>query len=81
MLPGVDERPRGFDRRGDDVRHVDVLDPQGDLALRDARDVQQVVDQVAQQADLAGDYVPGPGEPFRIHALLVHDVEGVRNRA
>ena len=61
----VDQRPRGLDRARDHRGEVDRLALQRDLAARDARDVEQVVDQPRQLVDLALDDVA------RARALLV----------
>ena len=54
MLPLVDERPDGLDGLMDDACGVDQLPAELDLALRDAGDVEQVVDEDPEVAGPAG---------------------------
>ena len=50
MLPLLDERPHGLDGVADDGAGVDEFLAELDLALGDAGDVQQVVDEVGEVA-------------------------------
>ena len=52
-LPLLEQRARHLDRLGDDLGQLDRLALELDLAARDARDVEQIVDQA--------DQVAGPG--------------------
>jgi hypothetical protein len=56
VAPGVDHRPTGLDRVGDHRRELDPFLAQLDLALRDAADVEQVVDEMDELAQLALDH-------------------------
>ncbi len=46
MPRAVDVRPAGLDRRRDHLRNVHRLDRELDLAARDARNVEQIVDEL-----------------------------------
>ena len=65
MLERVDERTAGLDRRGDDLGRVDRLDLELDLAPRDARDVEQIVDQPDELLELAADHFVAQLAPGR----------------
>ena len=52
VLALIDERSDGLDRLLDDRFDVQQLVPQLDLAVDDARDVEQVVDEPTQMLDL-----------------------------
>ena len=53
MPARVKQRPQGFDCRRQHGAQLDALAPQLDAATRDARDVEQVVDQAQHLAHLA----------------------------
>ena len=53
MLERIDKRTAGFDRRGDDLARVDHFDLEIDLAARDSRYVEQIVDQPDELPELA----------------------------
>ena len=65
LLARLDQRPRRLDRARHDRVDLDRLEAQADLAPRDARDVQQVVDQARELVDLPVDDVARPLQPLR----------------
>ena len=77
--PLVDERPGRLDRLVEDRARVHEVLPEPDLPARDARDVEQVVDEPDELPDLPLDDVAGP-----VAALLVgghlEDGHGVVDR-
>ena len=58
LVAKLEERARHLDRLGDDVTDLDGLGPELDLAARDARDIEQIVDQPDQVSGLALDDRP-----------------------
>ena len=57
VMPLLEQVARHLDRLGGDVGQVDDLAPQLDLAARDLRDVEQIVDQAGQVVDLPLDHL------------------------
>ncbi len=79
VAAGVDQRAAGLDRGADGVGHVDLLAPQFDLALADAADVEQVVDQVHHLPQLALDDLARV-VVHRLVARELHDLHRVADR-
>ena len=77
---GIDDRAAGLHRVGDDRGDVDRLLLQPDLAPGDARDLQQVVDELRHLPHLVVDHVAGPAERGVVRAALLHDLDGVADR-
>ena len=70
----------GFHRRGDDLRHVHALGDQHDLAARDARHVEQVIDEADHVLQLPLDDTARPDD-LRILRLALHEhVRGIAQR-
>ncbi len=80
VLQCVDVRPARLHRRGDRPAHVDVLDLQLDLAARDARHVEQIVDQAHELLQLPPDHFARPRQALRIRALRLQHVDRVADR-
>src|SRR5436305_1648104 len=78
--PLVAGRPAGLDRCGDDLRDVDSLELELDLAARDPRHVEQIIDKAHQLLQLARDELPRPRELARVVAADPHDMHGVADR-
>ena len=62
MLPLFDERPHGLDGVPEDGPRIDDFLAELNLALSDAGDVQEVLDEVGEVLDLPGGDVPAPFE-------------------
>ena len=62
MLPLLDDRPHGLDGVVEDGGRFDECLPEVNLPPSDAGDVQQVVDEVGEGADLPGGDVLAPFE-------------------
>ena len=60
-LPAADDRRAGFDRRAQDRRQIRRLAPQFDLAERDPRHLEQILDQPHHLRDLPFDDLAGRG--------------------
>ena len=75
-----EQRLHGLDRLRDDRTEVLRGPVQGDLAQRDARDVQQVIDQVRELRGLPGDDVARPHDRIVARFPQPHDLDGHRDR-
>jgi hypothetical protein len=62
MFKGDDEGTTRLDRRADDRSDIDRPKLEFDLAPRDARDVEQIIDKADQLAELAADDFAGPSK-------------------
>ena len=80
MFKSVDEGTTRLDRRADDHSDIDRSDLELDLSPRDARDVEQIIDQADQLAELAADDFSGPCKLDWILRAQVKDVNGVADR-
>ena len=77
---GVDGRTARLDREGHDGRDVNRLLLEPDLAAGHPRDLLQVVNQLAELAQLVVDHVAGPAQVGVVHAALLHDPQGIADR-
>jgi hypothetical protein len=76
----VDERPARLERARRDDAEVDGLAAEPEPALGDARDVEQVVDQPHELADLAVDDVAAPRDDRGVLGLRAHELDDVADR-
>ena len=74
------ERPGGLQRAPDDVGEVDPLGAQRDLAARDARDVEEIVDEPDEVADLPAEHVERRREQRLGRRRELHELHRVRDR-
>ncbi len=79
LTPRLDQRPAGLDRVLQHRQHVDPVRPELDLALGDAADVEQVVDQMDHLTELAFDDVASAVDGLRL-ARQGHDLERIADR-
>ena len=77
---GIDGRSAGLHGEGHDRRDIHRLLLEPDLAAGDPGDLLQVVNQMAELAQLVVDHVAGPAEVGVIHAVALHDPQGVADR-
>ena len=80
MLLGVDQRPRGLHRRADHGLEIDVILLELELAARDARDVEQVVEQQRHVLHLALDDLAAPLALALVGGVRIEDAHGVADR-
>ena len=77
---GIDQRARGFDRHVDDGLEIDVVLLELELAARDARHVEQVVEQQRHALHLARDDFAAPLALAFIGGVGVEDAHRVADR-
>ncbi len=80
MLVRVDDGPAGLDRGGNDFRDVDRFDLEVDLALRDPRHVEKIVDETDKLLELTADDVLRPAQLFGADVFLLQHVHGIGDR-
>jgi hypothetical protein len=76
----LDQRHRGLDRARHHVAQLDRMPFDHDLALRDAADVEQVVDEPRQVRDLPLDHAGGPPHAVGRERRRQQQVRGVADR-
>ena len=80
MLVLADERLQRLDGSGEDRLDLHRLLRQLDRASRDARDVEQIVDEPREMHGLAIDDVARPAQLGVVDRQARHDLDGVANR-
>jgi hypothetical protein len=71
----VDDRPRRLDRARDQRGDDDGFLPELDLATRDPRDVQEIVDQAGHVLDLTLDRLARAAHTERLVAVKAHELQ------
>ena len=75
---GVDQRAADFDATVDDGVQGNAIPADGDLAARDAGDIQQIVDQSHHVLNLAADYLPRLRRQIAARSGPAEDVDRAR---
>src|SRR5271166_1237927 len=80
VLPVVDDVADDGDRAGNDRPEFHRLFAETDLALRDAGDIEQVIDQAGEVLDLAFDDLFGPGNTIPVASCRTEQIDSTADR-